>query len=224
MVGSGPNREETMGSQRQDQFLNLERRRNCKVSVHTTHTSKSHSRSGSHVSHRENTRKMQLEIEHLRRKLCHKQRRGTPSSSESPSDDDGIYKPRSRDPLSESLSYDEDHNRRQRGRSSSRKGLGSDAMSKALRQISKSPFIGRTEGGKLHRRFIQPTFTMYNGRTDPVEHVSHFNQRMAVYSKNEALIYKVFPSSLGPVVMRWFDGLKEGSISSFQEFTRAFRA
>ena len=65
---------------------------------------------------------------------------------------------------------------------------------------------------------------MYNGRTDPVEHVSHFNQRMAVHSKNEALIYKVFPSSLGPVVMRGFDGLKEGSISSFQEFTRAFRA
>ena len=167
---------------------------------------------------------MQLEIEHLRRKLCHKQRRGTPSSSESPSNDDGSYKPRSRNPPSESLSYDEDHNRRQRGRSSSRKGLGSDAMSKALRQISKSPFIGRTEGGKLHRQFIQPTFTMYNGRTDPVEHVSHFNQRMAVHSKNEALIYKVFPSSLGPVVMRWFDGLKEGSISSFQEFTRAFRA
>ena len=65
---------------------------------------------------------------------------------------------------------------------------------------------------------------MYNGRTDPVEHVSHFNQRIAVHSKNEALIYKVFPSSLGPVVMRWFDGLKEGSISPFQEFTRAFRA
>ena len=97
---------------------------------------------------------MLLEIDHLRRKLCHKQRRGTPSSSESPSDDDGIYKPRSRNPLSESLSYDEDHNRRQRGKSSSRRGLGSDAMSKALRQISKSQFTRRIEGGKLHRRFI----------------------------------------------------------------------
>ena len=97
---------------------------------------------------------MQLKIDHLRRKLCHKQRRGTPSSSESPSNDDGSYKPRSRNPPSESLSYDEDHNRRQRGKSSSRRGLGSDAMSKALRQISKSPFTRRIEGGKLHRRFI----------------------------------------------------------------------
>ena len=35
---------------------------------------------------------------------------------------------------------------------------------------------------------------------------------------------KLFPSSLGPVMMRWFDGLEKGSISSLQELTRAFRA
>jgi len=35
---------------------------------------------------------------------------------------------------------------------------------------------------------------------------------------------KVFPSSLGPVAMRWFDGLEEDSISSFKEFTRVFGA
>ena len=95
-------------------------------------------------------------------------------------------------------------------------------MSKALNQISKSPFIRWIEGGRLPRRFTQPTFTMYNGRTDPVEHVTHFNQRMAVYSKNETLMCKIFPSSLGPVVMRWFDGLRVGSIDSFKELTQAF--
>ena len=35
---------------------------------------------------------------------------------------------------------------------------------------------------------------------------------------------KVFPSSLRPVAMKWFDGLDEGSIGSFQELTRAFGA
>ena len=35
---------------------------------------------------------------------------------------------------------------------------------------------------------------------------------------------KVFPCSLGPIAMRWFDGLKEGFIRSFEELTRAFRA
>ena len=78
------------------------------------------------------------------------------------------------------------------------------------------------EEGRLLQRFSQPTFTMYNGRTDPVEHVSHFNKRMAVHSKNEPLMCKVFPFSLGPEAMRWFDSLKAGSIDSFKELTRAF--
>ena len=35
---------------------------------------------------------------------------------------------------------------------------------------------------------------------------------------------KVFPSSFGPVTMRWFDALEEGSIGSFEELTKAFGA
>ena len=54
-----------------------------------------------------------------------------------------------------------------------------------------------------------------------MEHVNHFNQKMAVHSGNEALMCKVFPSSLGPVAIRWFDALDEGSIGSFKELTRA---
>ena len=97
-------------------------------------------------------------------------------------------------------------------------------MSKALNQISKSPFTRWIEDGRLPRRFTQPTFTLYNGRTDPVEHVSHFNQKMVVHSKNETLMCKVFPSILGLVAMRWFDGLRAGSISSFKELTQTFRS
>ena len=33
---------------------------------------------------------------------------------------------------------------------------------------------------------------------------------------------KVFPSSLGPVAMRWFDGLRPNSISSFKQLTQVF--
>ncbi|XP_075669804.1 uncharacterized protein LOC142639527 [Castanea sativa] len=101
---------------------------------------------------------------------------------------------------------------------------GSDAMGKALKQIAKSPFVSRINRAKLPRRFSQPIFTMYNGRTDPVEHVSHFSQKMAVYSNNEALMCRVFPSSLGPMAIRWFDALAEGSLKSFEELTRAFGA
>ena len=95
-------------------------------------------------------------------------------------------------------------------------------MSKVLDQISKSPFTGRIEWARLPRRFHQPTFTIYNDRTNPLEHVSQFNQRMAIHSQNEALMCKVFLSSLGPVAMRWFNNLKTTSIDSYKQLTQAF--
>ena len=55
-----------------------------------------------------------------------------------------------------------------------------------------------------------------------MEHVSQFNQRMAVHSKDEVLLCKVFPSSLGPAAMRWFNGLKANSIDSYRQITQAF--
>ena len=118
---------------------------------------------------------------------------------------------------SETFSHEKEHHHKCKHKSPSRKGLGNDAMNKALDRISKSPFTRKIEGAKLPRRFHQPTFTMYNGRTDPVEHVSQFNQRMAIHSKDEALMCKVFLSSLGPVAMSWFDGLKPNSIGSFKQ-------
>ena len=57
-----------------------------------------------------------------------------------------------------------------------------------------------------------------------MEYVSHFNQKIAVHSSNEALMCKVFPSNLELVAMRWFDALEEGSIGSFEYLTRAFGA
>ena len=95
-------------------------------------------------------------------------------------------------------------------------------MSRALDQLSRSPFTHCIEGAALLRRFQQPTFIIYNGNTDPVEHVSQFNQRMAVHSKNDALMCKVFLSNLGLAVMRWFNGLKADSVDSYRQLTQAF--
>ena len=94
-------------------------------------------------------------------------------------------------------------------------------MKKALRQISKSPFTRGIEREKLPRRFYQPTFVMYNGRMDPIEHVSQFKQKMTVHSQDETLLCKVFPSSLEPMPMRWFNGLKTNSIISFKKLTQS---
>ena len=122
---------------------------------------------------------MQKEIDHLKRSLRHERRRRAPSNSyysfDAEKDED--YKQRSRTPPSESFSYDEDYRHECRNSNSSSRGLVNDAMSKALNQISKSPFTRWIEEGTLPRRFTQPTFTLYNDRTDHVEHGSHLIKR-----------------------------------------------
>ena len=45
---------------------------------------------------------------------------------------------------------------------------------------------------------------------------------MVVHSQDEALLCRVFPSNLGPMPMRWFDGLRTNSISSFKKLTQSF--
>ena len=119
--------------------------------MHTTHTSRSHSRVGSHVSQKQHNKAMQLEIDQLKRKLCHAQREQTPSNSDvsSESEEDASYRRRSRTPPSESFSYDKEHHHKHRYKSLPRRGLGNDAMSKELNQISKSPFTHKIEGAIL---------------------------------------------------------------------------
>ena len=107
---------------------------------------------------------MQLKIDELKKKLRHTWRRQTPSNSDVSSDDEGdvSYKRRSRTPPSESFSYDEEHHHERRYKSLPHKGLGSNAISRSLNQISRSPFTSNIEGEKLPQRFNQSTFTIYN--------------------------------------------------------------
>ena len=87
---------------------------------------------------------------------------------------DASYREHSETPPSESYSYEEEHSHKKRRKSPSRRGVGTKVMKKALNQISKSPFTRGIEKEKLPKRFHQPTFTMYNGCTNPVEHVGQF--------------------------------------------------
>ena len=108
--------------------------------MHTTHTSRSQSRNGCHLSHEKDTKALQLEIDYLKRKLRHERRKRTPSISDSSIDDkeDRSYRRRSRTPPSKSFSYDEGIHHERRNKNSFSKGLGNDVMSRALNQISRS--------------------------------------------------------------------------------------
>ena len=234
MAGSGPQQAspphaESVNISQQDELHNLERENHAdnqrEGSSRTIHARKSGYRRRSHlVQEHADEKDLQREIEDLKKKLRRAQRNHTPSSSDVSSNDEGedSYQECSETLPSESYSYEDEHSHKKRRKCSSRKGVGTRVMKKALSQISKSPFTRGIERVKLPRRFHQPTFSMYNGRTDPVEHVSQFKQKMAVYSQDEALLCRVFPFSLGPMPMRWFDGLRTNSISSFKKLTQSF--
>ena len=192
-------------------------------SLQMLHTGGSGYRRRGHAIHEQVDEKvMQREIDDLKKQLRRSQRKQSPSSSDVSSNDkeeDTSYRKQSGTPSSESFFGEEDHLYKRRRRNPSGRGVGTNVMKKALSQISKSPFTWGIEKAKLLRRFHQPTFAMYNGRMDPVEHVSQFKQKMAVHSQDGALLCRVFLSSLGQMPMRWFDGLRTNSISSFKKLT-----
>ena len=99
-----------------------------------------------------------------------------------------------------------------------------DLMSCALRRAVRSSFSDEIEWAPMPSRFTRPPFNSYDGKTDPVEHVSHYIHMMSLHTHNDALMCKVFPSSLGPMALRWFNGLQKGSIHSFAELIQEFDA
>ena len=131
---------ESRGSQHGGPRRSPERREVREGSVRTTHTTRSHSRGKSHVSHVKHDGNLQREIADLKRELRHARRaRSPPCSEPSFGESDGTsYRRRSRTPQSETFSYEEEHRHRRRRRSPTSRGLGNDAMNKALSQISKS--------------------------------------------------------------------------------------
>ena len=118
------------------------------------HTNRSHSRGKSHVSHAENEKDMQREIDELKKKLRRARRRRSSFGSESSYGDteDITYRQRSRTPPSEAFSGNEKYSSyRRKSKSTSHKGLGNKAMNEALNQVAKSPFTRQIEGASLLR-------------------------------------------------------------------------
>ena len=72
------------------------------------------------------------------------------------------------------------------------------------------------------RGFVIPPFSMYNGSSDPYDHMLHFNQAMILNTENDRLLCKVFPASLKGPALAWFHKLPRGSLNSFGELWAAF--
>ena len=72
------------------------------------------------------------------------------------------------------------------------------------------------------RRFDILTFTMFDGSTDPYDHMLHYNQPMTLNSGNDRLLCKVFSVSLREPALALFHKLPHNLINSFNELWGAF--
>ena len=72
------------------------------------------------------------------------------------------------------------------------------------------------------REFVIPSFAMYDGSSDPYDHMLHFNQAMILNAGNDRLLCKVFPASMKGPALAWFHKLPRGSLNSFSELWAAF--
>ena len=63
---------------------------------------------------------------------------------------------------------------------------------------------------------------MYDGSSDPYDHMLHYNQAMILNAGDDRLLCKVFLASLKGPALAWFHKLPKGSINTFRELWAAF--
>ena len=68
------------------------------------------------------------------------------------------------------------------------------------------------------RSFVMPSFSMYDGSTEPYDHMLHFNQTMILNVGNDCLLCKVFSANLKGPALAWFHKLPRGSIKLWAAF------
>ena len=79
-----------------------------------------------------------------------------------------------------------------------------DLAMMATRGVNKSPFTEWIVEELKPKDFIIPSFKQFDGKSDPVDHIFNFQQKMALETRNEAILCKVFSTTLVGPALAWF--------------------
>ena len=71
-------------------------------------------------------------------------------------------------------------------------------------------------------RYKRPTFSKYNGESNPWDHVTLFEIECGSIRQNDNLKFERFPSTFIGQAMRWFNNWPPNSISSWDDFVEQF--
>ena len=72
------------------------------------------------------------------------------------------------------------------------------------REVNKSPFTEWILDEPKPKDFVVPSFKQFDGKSDPVDHIFNFQQKMALETRNEAILCKVFSATLVGPALAWF--------------------
>ncbi|XP_050214973.1 uncharacterized protein LOC126666056 [Mercurialis annua] len=67
-----------------------------------------------------------------------------------------------------------------------------------------------------------PVLPTFNGEGDPRDHTSRFTATMGLLSVSDAILCRVFSTTLTGTAQRWYNKLKPGSIKSFSSLSTEF--
>ncbi|KAM1859603.1 hypothetical protein ACFX13_011885 [Malus domestica] len=91
-----------------------------------------------------------------------------------------------------------------------------------MTNISMSPFTNEIERTDPPREFTMPHFILYKRDEDPDRHLKHYCSTMILYRNNDALMCKIFATTLQGEAQDWFHTLLPQSIRSFNELSFVF--
>jgi len=90
------------------------------------------------------------------------------------------------------------------------------------RTARRHPFVDGIMEVELPARWKGLTMSQYDGTTDPEEHVDVFTTQAGLYTSEDAILCRVFPTSLKGPALNWFTRLPPNSIDCFDTLVTRF--
>lgn len=89
-----------------------------------------------------------------------------------------------------------------------------------------SPFEDHINMVDMPKRFMFPSMRLFDGTSNPDDHVAHYKQKMLAVSvpraQREACMCKGFELSLSGPTLQWYTSLPNASIGSFADLHLTF--